>query len=360
MFKKIKNKGVKPGIETLKHRVTVPRVIYAVLLIGTCILVSNKGGAFSYVLFFSVLLYAPIAFAYILYTMWALHVYQEMEGRLLYKNTAKNYQIQIENAGVLPLSGIRLLYSNVTTHFKEDFTTDSFQLMSRESINIETELTCRYAGNYTAGIEKIVVEDFFGIFKIRFHLQTPLRVSVLPVVTDIAVKDITRILDESRLGRNIFRLDITENFLGNDLRKYMQGDSLNTIHWKNYARTGELMVRLPERQNSDMLSLILVTEDTGDDEENIKRRDLYLEYLVSVADYFAHMKKPVRIIYPDSGIKTFTIEDYKSFREFYHDRLRRIHGAIDEDTEKAMLDKSLESLSVRVMFREKDNALCLI
>ena len=360
MFKKFKNKDFKSKIEMLKHRVTLPRVIYIVLLIGTCILVSNKGGAFSYVLFFSVLFYAPISFAYILYTMWALHIFQDMEGRLMYKNTSKNYQIQIENAGFLPISGIRLFYSDVTTLFKDEFTTDSFQLMPKESIYIETELTCRYAGNYTAGIERIELEDFFGIFKIKFGLQTPLRVSVLPVVTDIAVKDITRILDESMMGRNIFRLDLTENFLGNDLRKYMQGDSLNTIHWKNYARTGELMVRLPEKQNSDMLSLILITEDTGDDVEDIKRRDIYLEYLVSVANYFAHMKKPVRIIYPDSGIKTFTIEDYKSFREFYHDRLRRIHGAIDEDTEKAMLDKSLESISVRVMFKEKDNLLCLI
>ena len=60
----------------------LPRIIYALLLIGSGVLVSNKGGSFSYVLFFSILLYLPIAAAYIGYTMWALHIYQDMEEKM--------------------------------------------------------------------------------------------------------------------------------------------------------------------------------------------------------------------------------------------------------------------------------------
>ena len=261
---------------TSKHRNMLPRIIYALLLIGSGVLVSNKGGSFSYVLFFSILLYLPIAAAYIGYTMWALHIYQDMEGRLLYKNTAKQYQILIENAGFLPISGIRLSYRNMTTEFREEFTDETFQLLPRESICLENELTCKYAGNYTAGIERVALRDFFGIIKINYSLPTALRVSVLPVVTDIAVKDITRLLDENNISRNVFRLNQNENFLGNDLRSYMKGDSLKSIHWKNYARTGELMVRLPEKQNSDMLSLILMTEESGNEDSDLLRRDLYL------------------------------------------------------------------------------------
>ena len=98
--------------------------------------------------------------------MWALHIYQDMEGRLLYKNTAKQYQIVIENAGILPISGIRLSYRNVTTQFREEFTDETFQLLPGESISLENELTCKYAGNYTAGIERVALRDFFGIIRI--------------------------------------------------------------------------------------------------------------------------------------------------------------------------------------------------
>ena len=343
-----------------KHRNMLPRIIYALLLIGSGILVSNRGGSFSYVLFFSVLLYLPIAGIYIGYTMWALHIYQDMDGRLLYKNTAKQYQIVIENAGILPISGIRLSYRNVTTQFREEFTDETFQLLPRESISLENELTCKYAGNYTAGIERVALRDFFGIIRINYALPTALRVSVLPVVTDIAVKDITRLLDENNITRNIFKLNQTENFLGNDMRSYMKGDSLKSIHWKNYARTGNLMVRLPEKQNSDMLSLILMTEESGNEDSDLQRRDLYLEYLISVANYFAQMKKPVRVVYFDSGVKTFVIDGYKTFQEFYYERLKRVTGEITEETQKEMLDKSADKIGVRVLFRESDHKLCLI
>ena len=106
------------------------------------------------------------------------------------------------------------------------------------------------------------------------------------------------------------------------MRSYMKGDSLKSIHWKNYARTGNLMVRLPEKQNSDMLSLILMTEESGNEDSDLQRRDLYLEYLISVANYFAQMKKPVRVVYFDSGVKTFVIDGYKTFQEFYYERLK--------------------------------------
>jgi len=340
-----------------KHRKRIPLICYIILLILATINVSMKGGAFSYVLFYAIILYLPISAIYILFTLFVIEIYQETENKILYKNTAEKYQFVVKNSSVIPISGIIFTYDDNISYFTNDFTKEAFRFLPRERVVIDTEIICRFAGGYDAGIEGFYVQDIFGIMRFKRNVKIPVRVHVLPVITDVAhevVKELSELADRG----NLFNLMQPENYLGNDIRKYNPGDSLNRVHWKNYARTGEMFVRLPEKQESEMISLVLVTEVMDGTLDNIKRRDRFLEYLVSVGEYFGMSSRPLMIIYYDMGVKSFIIDSPETFHSFYAETMSRVgikHSAGHEEelTGKEALAKAGGNKGSMLIFREE-------
>lgn len=90
----------------------------------------------------------------------------------------------------------------------------------------------------------IHVGDAFGICEVTIRSQQPVSISILPQPTPLLMPDIVQGL---RLGGE------QSHPLGYpsgdriDIRNYAVGDPVRYILWKVYARTGELVVRTPER-----------------------------------------------------------------------------------------------------------------
>ena len=340
----------------VKHKRYVPCVIYILLLIASTINVSFQGGAFSYVFFYVVLLYLPLSLIYLTVSMLMLEVYQETDNRILYKGTAEKYQFVVENTSIIPVSGIKFFYDASIAGFVNDFTTETFRFLPKEKHRINTEIICHYAGAYDAGVEGYYLQDMFGILRIKRKVKIPIRVHVLPVITDIAHRDIMELGDISSSG-NLFSLAQRENYLGNDIRKYAPGDSLNTVHWKNYARTGEMFVRLPDNQQTEMICLALVTELMDGSIENIERRDKYLEYIVSVGEFFGMSKRPLLVAYYDKEVKTIVVDSPQSFQEFYLERIPRIGNKHSAGREEEVLKEISGRYGSVIMFRESEGIL---
>ena len=184
-----------------------------------------------------------------------------------------------------------------------------------------------------------------------YEIPTPLRVTVLPAVSDVAVGEISRIFESVSRNNNVYRLERDEPFPGNEMRDYIAGDPIKSIHWKNYARTGEVQVRLPEKQESGMMNFVIMP----DLDATIARRDYMLEYIVSVANWFAKMGRPVRIFYFYAGVQMFLIEDFDTFREFYFEKLKDFGGVkqLPDDAREKIKAKASELHGLVVVFDEE-------
>ena len=334
--------------------------IYLLLLAGILVLVSFYGGAFSYVLFFAALLYPVLSFAYILYIRAAMRIYQDMDVRLLHKQTEEPYQFIAENAGPLPIGGIRLYYDSEICGFSSDFTTHTLELLPHEKIEHKTGLLCRYAGSYVAGITEMSIGDSFGLYRIRFHFPTLLHVHVMPNITDTASDDLNRMI-WNRVSAQMFQLKTPEDVRGNDFKIYETGDPISRIHWKNYARSGELSVRIPEQQNLNMPTVILETMEMDRTLDSIIRRDAYLEYVVSTAGYFAAQNKPVSFLYQDAKKEQIMVSDYESFNGFYAEISRDFRARAFSEEERAGFYAEAETnKGLILLLREEDCSLCQI
>ena len=345
---------LKNFVKSKRIKEKIPLFVYLLLFAGAAVLISFRGGAFSYVLFFGVIAYLPAAAIQITYSFMAIRIYQEVNVRLVYKNSAVPYRITLANAGPIPIGGFRLTRDREFTHFKKDFTGGIFRLLPGENREIETDISCRYAGSYMVGITRLSVTDLFGIFRISFEIPAPLRLHVLPTVTDIAAADIGRLYEEN-MSNSIYKIDKFEDFPGNEMKKYTPGNPLKYVHWKNYARTGEMFERMPDRQDSEMMVMVVV----NDAEPSVKERDFMLEYVVSAADWFAGQSKPVKFLYWCSGVKEYLIDGYDSFNTFYFEKLSELGREVVPETEAKLMEALEGSGGMAVVFKEETGEISL-
>ena len=315
-------------------------ILFLCILIAVVVWASYTGGPFPYMCLFSLLFYCPFSFFYILISNYYLQNYQELPSRRIMKNEEQPYRLTLENGGFIRINDSSPILESDFSKLTFDAKNDDFSainLAPSERHVITGTLTCRYAGTYDIGLKEVSYCDPFGIISIPMQIPEPFRVTVMPMITDIAdnILNFENLKNSSRLKSYVLK----EPIPGNELRPYIIGDSMKSIHWKASASCGELITRTPEVMDLKIVSLILIAEKAEfgkNDPEFIKKRDYFLEFAVSAAYYYAKKGESIRIIYPRGEIKDKQIATLDSFSEFYEDISRGPFYNGDDDYLKLM------------------------
>lgn len=93
-------------------------------------------------------------------------------------------------------------------------------------------------------LRRFVVEDGFGLARIVFHRKVAQTVQVLPWLGALERAPVLRSLSQGDALPHPAGEAVGDRV---DMRRYVPGDPLKLAMWKIYARTGQLMVRTPER-----------------------------------------------------------------------------------------------------------------
>jgi len=290
-----------------QKQVRCRRAVYVLLLAAAAVYVSNKGGVFSYALFYFMLFYPVASLLYLFYVRSFVRIHQEIDRREIEKYKEEPYRLIVENAGFLPVIGVRLFGER--GQFREDMTGTSFSLWPGEKRHFETGITCRYAGSYDIGISDLLLNDAFDMIRIGMHIRTPLRVQVLPAFSADCEKDAGDAVQNLIRGAAVGNTVDAENVLGNDQKSYVPGDPLKWIHWKNYARSGKLFVRQPEPRPVETIAVVLLGKKIGESEEELRVRDAFIEFSISLARLFAGEHRSVQFFFYNAGVKRIPVED---------------------------------------------------
>ena len=98
---------------------------------------------------------------------------------------------------------------------------------------------------YVRGItRRIVVQDVFGLARLAIRHADPARLTVLPHVGALKQMPVLVTLAGGDEVPHPMGIDDGDRV---ELRRYAPGDPARFIHWKVYARTRKLVVRVPER-----------------------------------------------------------------------------------------------------------------
>lgn len=99
-------------------------------------------------------------------------------------------------------------------------------------------------GEHEAIVRTLSVSDVFGLARVTLRLVDRSGLRAVPHVGGLKSLPTLRSLSSGDAYSHPLGVDEGDRM---DLRRYAPGDPARLIHWKAYARTGKLVVRVPER-----------------------------------------------------------------------------------------------------------------
>ena len=125
------------------------------------------------------------------------------------------------------------------------------------------DVTATRRGSWKSIVREVTISDAFGVCSVRFVHEQSAMLTVIPNTQRLQQP---KLLHGLQAGSEFFHPNGHPDGDRYNLRNYAVGDSMRHILWKVYARTGELVVRTPERAyqpSRKMLAYLVVAPDDG-------------------------------------------------------------------------------------------------
>lgn len=302
------------------------KLLYFALLAGSLVLVSFHGGTAAWMLWYFMLLIPVLALLYTLYVYLRFRIGQEVP-RAVNKGEYVPYRLRLTNEDFILMSGFGLNFftetvqvmkkniDGITVPYEE--APENIFLPPYTGMEIELELYCKYRGLYPVGVKSISVTDFFGIFTITYPLRSQIRLTAYPRILSIAqLQSKIKKMDSKKSKTASAQL---QELLDYELRKYIPGDSLRQVHWKNSARAGELLVR--KRSPQELTEIVVLMDCTSLENrtklERMQIEDNIVETVIALVHDACMKKIRTRIVWSGSTLKKMQIDSPKDFEKFY-------------------------------------------
>ena len=161
------------------------RIIFAVLWILSVVGISFFGGPISYGFFTLLTLLPIISLLYLLLVSAFFRIYQEIGGRNLVANQPLPFYFILKNEYFFGFSSVRVYFFSSFSTITDLDDGVEYELLPKTGIRKNTNVVCKYRGEYEVGIKSIEVRDYFGLFKRRFNNKETLHVIVKPDVVKL-------------------------------------------------------------------------------------------------------------------------------------------------------------------------------
>lgn len=303
------------------------RLIYLALLVGSIVLVSFKGGKIPWLLFYFMLTIPVLSVLYILYIYARFHIGQQLT-RYVKKGERIPYKLELANDDLLLMTGISLNFytdtiqvmkkSSEGTMIPYEQEPDSFSLLPHQHKEAELELYCKYRGTYPVGVKSVSVRDFFGLFTVTYPHTAHIKLTARPRILSLA--QLKSILEKRDPKKNRPAVSRFQDILDFDLRKYIPGDSLRRVHWKNSAKAGELLIRkqAPQELYEFVIVMDCARPENKTELELMQREDNIIETAVALVYDACAKKIRTHVFWYTDKVCEMRIDNPKAFDKFYN------------------------------------------
>ncbi|MBP5282086.1 MAG: DUF58 domain-containing protein [Lachnospiraceae bacterium] len=289
------------------------RLIFLILWILSLVGISFFGGPVSYGFFALLTLLPLVSLVYLLFVFWFFRIYQELDGKHLVADQTVPFYFTLMNEYFFGFAGIRVrFFSSFSTISGLDDAVE-YELLPQTGITKQTNLVCKYRGEYEVGIKTVEIQDYFQLIRIAYHNRETLRVIVKPNLVELQE------FQSENLAQAMSRYTMSSDTeLDVLVRKYEPGDDPRQINWSASARSGELLVRNRVGQEREGVGILMGTKRFGKEmQEYLPIENKMLELTLAVVLFFAKKNIDVHAYYVQNGLLEKNISGLKSFEEFY-------------------------------------------
>lgn len=189
-----------------------------------------------------------------------------MEPTCTKKKEAICSKLVIENAWYVGLLDCRwhLRIGNRLVDVEEHLTVE-LPVPFKGKFVMQLPLRCDDVGEMYVDVNRVVFQDFLGMYKVQMHEELSAYCSVMPLDGENEGK----VWEQMPRGQEMWQestMKGTEEQQIGQIREYRQGDLLRDIHWKLSAKQRELMVK--ERMSSAGSEIVIVQSFSMNKTEN--------------------------------------------------------------------------------------------
>lgn len=219
-------------------------ILYAALLIFGLIFTQALRAMASALLFWFLVLVPVVSILYVLVGKALIRIYVGSDVSKVEKLQPIEYEMRIINASPFAYPFIEAIIS-VPEEDGVRCTEQSMKLSLAPmgSYIVSHSTSFKYRGTYEIGVRCLYISDFLGLFSIRLDVDIYNNVLVFPRKLDMNLQMTTSATD---IPNDSAKLVIsTEKAEISNIREYIPGDSLKSIHWKLSSKgwDGGLMVK---------------------------------------------------------------------------------------------------------------------
>ncbi|MCX7748993.1 MAG: DUF58 domain-containing protein [Clostridia bacterium] len=266
--------------------------------------------------FYTVVSLAMISFLYTLVILLRFKYLQDIDKKFVMKGDKVNFIFSVHNEDFLLYPYIKVTFFGSETLFKKQFQSKSFSLAPLKEKNYSLELECKYRGSYEIGVKSFEIDDFLGIFKLKYNLNETKYVTVYPRIIYLdRFKLQTNFSSETQSITNGRFEDTT---MISDIRKYTYGDSLKKIHWKLSAKMNDFLVKNHEGSTETSTVILLdLKKNPFTVEENTIIEDKLIESAVAIIYYCLSNWIPIHLVYYKDQIVDIEAKNPLCFDDIY-------------------------------------------
>ena len=211
--------------------------------------------------------------------------------------------VALVNRSPLPIARAELFFSISDPFGGVDVESSiGVALGPREDTSLLFDAVFAHVGNYSCGVDRVVVHDFFGLFSRTVGVPSSARVVVRPRLFDVGDPDLAHVVQEESSA--LFRPIASDDTDYAGVREYMLGDPMKTVHWNLSARDpqGRLYTRLFEVQAEPGLAVIVdPCSPAYGSEELMGVFDALVESTASICAEACRQGVDAEVRYLDSG-----------------------------------------------------------
>jgi hypothetical protein len=291
-------------------------IAYYMLLMASLMFALLYPGVASSALFYALLVLPPASLLTLAVQLGAFRYEQSVSSLAAVKGDTVHYRLSVRNRGLMFLPCVEMAFFGGGTIYEYDFAARKLSLPPRGETTIEILFVCKYRGACKIGVRQIRLKDFLGLFSFRQEVGSLGTLAINPRIVPIAGFPILAGGEREESGADARRGERAETV--SDIRNYISGDRLRSIHWKLSAKRDELMVKNFERTSGAGVELMLDTlYSTRGREEGLALEDMLVECTVALAHHFAVRSIPFTLSYCCGSLVRMRLNGIHGFNTAY-------------------------------------------
>lgn len=226
-----------------------------------------------------------LMYAYVSVAARSLDYHESAEFAHYERGDKVPFAVEFTNKGPLVLLNVRaeLYVADVNGDIASSRIT-TVTLGPRATREIHFDVPFEHVGMFAAGLNRIVISDFLGLFERTIDCERTSFICVMPKVPhlgSLAFSD-----DSDAENFKMLKTALADSLDYAYVRDYEPGDPLKTIHWKLSARTDHYLTRLFEKTVSPGVVVFMDFHAPGENvDESMELRDCVIESALAVADF---------------------------------------------------------------------------